>query len=151
MPISRRTLLLAVAGSAAATAAGCSAESLPVLDTESPDDVTRRSVAESEAALIAAYRAAAAETAEGARWEFLAGQHVQHLAALYPGDTSATASPSTAAAPPGRKALRRMEARAARQRTDAAVAAQDAELAQLLARIATAEAGHAAYLSAAGS
>lgn len=151
MHISRRGLILAAAGSAVAfTAAACSSQELgPVETPEGPDDRARRTAAESEAVLIAAYRAAAsASPAAADRLNYLADQHQQHLAALYPDGGAPTPAGS-----PGRADTRRLiklERAAARQRTEAAAAAQDGALVVLLARIAASESGHAAYLQGAG-
>jgi hypothetical protein len=149
MSIPRRALLVAAAGSALLGATGCAAQSLPIVAAESPDDRTRRQTAVAEAALVERYRAAAAgDRRLAGQLEYFARQHEQHLAALYPdgvpddivapGGGDAVASPAQ---------LRRLESAAARQRTAAAVAAEDAGLVELLARLAASESGHAAYWS----
>lgn len=151
MHISRRGFILAVGGSTVAfTAVGCSSQAEgPVAAPEGPDDRARRTAAESEAQLIAAYRSAAsASPAAADRLNYLADQHQQHVAALYP--DGAAPSPTGS---PGRvdsRRLAKMERAAARQRTEAASIAEDGALVVLLARIAASESGHAAYLQGAG-
>jgi hypothetical protein len=148
MDISRRGLLLAAAGSAALTAAGCSAAAPPdpQAPPETPDDRARRSAADSELALIAAYRSGAKGGAEADRYAFFAAQHEKHLAALYPVDTPPAPAPAPGGAPAAAR-MRRMESAAARQRTQACLEAEDGSLIELLAKIAASEAGHAASLA----
>ncbi len=88
---------------------------------------------------------AAAEPGKAATYDFLARQHEEHLAAVFPEDGQPTV-PSPGGDVRNRKALRQLEQQAARQRTEAAINAEDTALVELLARIAASEAGHAAYL-----
>lgn len=148
--LGRRTALGLGAGAAAWLLTGCSSAPIPFIASD-PDDDVRRSVAESERRLLAAYDAVlAALPALAPRLKVLRAQHADHLAAMgdLPADSpGATPSPTV---PPNRPAalrtLRRLESQAARQRTDAAVAASETDLVEVLARIAASEASHVAFL-----
>ena len=145
MDISRRALLLAAA-STPIVVAGCSTDTDTPEAPKSPDDAARTATANSEVELIAAYRAAAAaEPGKAATYDFLAKQHEEHLASVFPDDGQPTV-PAPSGTTLNRKALRQLEQQAARQRTEAAITAEDTALVELLARIAASEAGHAAYL-----
>ena len=164
--IGRRGLLvglgaLTVAG--AATACGSDAA------TTSPDpspgstgaapDALRRDVATAERMLIASYDAAisAHPQLEGPL-AVIRGQHADHLAAMggEGADPVAGPAPSAAATPGAGTAaeavadLRRAEQAAARERRASCVAADDPELARLLALIAASEQSHAAALRRVG-
>lgn len=161
-PLSRRHLLAGATLVTATTAVGiglggCAASPLPLL-TPDPDDEVRATVAASELQLIAAYTAAiAAVPALGTRLRPLLDQHSQHLTAVSDGLDLPSEAPSVSAPPAAQngaaavRALRRLEAAAARQRTDACVAAADDDLAVLLGRIAASESGHVAALQAGAS
>ena len=146
MDISRRVLLLAAA-STPIVAVGCSNAADDPEAPQDPDSAARTSTAQSELELIAAYRtaAAAAEPAAADTYEFLAAQHEEHLAAIFPEDGQPQV-PSPSGTVLNHKSLRQLEKQAARQRTEAAITAEDTGLVELLARIAASEAGHAAYL-----
>ncbi len=145
MDISRRVLLLAAA-STPFVAAGCSNAADNSEAPQDPDSAARTSTAQSELELIAAYRAAAAaEPAAAVTYEFLAAQHEEHLSAIFPEDGQPQV-PSPSGTVLSRKSLRQLEKQAARQRTEAAITAEDTSLVELLARIAASEASHAAYL-----
>ncbi len=151
--LTRRLALGLGAGTAAWLMTGCSGGSIPFIAPADPDDEVRQAVAVSEQELLAAYDAViAALPALGPRLKPLRAQHAEHLAAMAPTDV-ASASPAPGGSPsvaPNRPAalrtLRRLESRAVRQRTNAAVQAADSELVEVLARIAASEAAHVAFL-----
>ena len=151
MDISRRAVLLAAAAAPIGVVTACGGDDSGPPPPEDLDQQARESAAQSELELIAAYRAAAASNpGRAVELEFLAGQHEQHLPALYPnGDGPVPASPVGQA--PGLSALRKLEQAAAKQRTSAAVSAADVALIATLARIAASESGHAAYLARTGA
>ncbi len=152
MLASRRTLLALGGGGVVALVTGCSAASIPIIGPPDPDDELRRGVAASERDLIAAYDAAIGAAGRSAGLlRTLRQQHVDHLTAVTQdlddaGAAAVSPSATTGAVTPA--ALRRLEAAATRQRIEACAAADDADLAELLARIAASESGHVAALSA---
>lgn len=151
---------LVLGGALAGLATGltaCSGTSLPIIGPADPDDQLRRSVAQSEIALIAAYDAAiAAFPTLAQRLGDFRDQHQAHLTAvslnLDVGTASSPASPTRApgGAASAVRSLRRLEAAAARDRIDACGAAADSDLAELLGRIAASESGHVAALRKGG-
>lgn len=149
--VTRRLLLGGTAAGLIVGAAGCSGSSLPLISAPDPDDEVRLGVARSEQALIAAYDAAIAATPAAAeQLRTFRDQHQAHFTAVSEGLDPAALTPASAS--PGRSAtglrgLRRMEVAAARQRIEACTAATAGDLAELLARIAASESGHAAALS----
>ncbi len=156
--LSRRLLLGGALSGAAVLATGCSPGSIPIISPPDPDDEVRRGVAESEQALIAAYDAAlVALPALRARLQVLRDQHQAHLTAVTQDLDVASPAPSGSVTPArggqtaALRSLRRLEARATKQRIDACVAADDPELAELLARIAASESGHVVALTAGAS
>lgn len=151
MLASRRTILALGGGGVVALVAGCSAESIPILGPPDPDDELRRGVAASERELIAAYDAAIGAAGRSAGLlRTLRQQHVDHLTAITQDlDDAGPPAPSPSASAPSvtPRTLRRLEAAATRQRIESCSAAGDADLAELLARIAASESGHVAALS----
>lgn len=152
--LSRRLVLAGSLGGVAALATACSGGTIPLISPPDPDDEVRRTVAQSEQTLIAAYDAAiTAMPVLGATLRPFRDQHQAHLTAVTADlelpDVAASGSPRAAGG--GQAALirelRRLEAGAVRQRIDACVAAEDAELAALFARIGASESGHVAALT----
>ena len=153
--VTRRLVLGGTAAGLIVGIAGCSGSSLPLISAPDPDDEVRLGVARSEQALVAAYDAAIAATPAAAdQLRTFRDQHQAHFtavsegldpAALTPASSPASASPGKS--PTGLRGLRRMEVAAARQRIEACTAATAGDLAELLARIAASESGHAAALS----
>lgn len=150
--ISRRTMLAATIGGSAAFLAGCAPSDLPIIGRSDPDENLRLATATSEQDLIDAYRAVAERFRPlAAPLGVLREQHERHLRALLEGvDEQPPAS--TAPAPDLRtraaalRSLRRLESGAARQRAQACVDAEAAEVIELMARIGAAEAAHVAAL-----
>lgn len=142
--LTRRRLLLAAGAAAALGAAGCSSTSEGTDATGAADaDVLLADVATDEQGLIARYDAAiAAFPGMAAPLRAIRDQHADHLAAL---GTRPRAVPSAGApaTPDGAIAgLRDAERQAARARRAACVAADDTQVARLLALIAASEASH---------
>lgn len=153
---SRRNLLLGSAAALGIGVSGCSTPKLPVISLPDADDEHRLFTAQSEQNLIELYSAAIATNPGLARkLKPIRKQHIEHLAAVV-GDLDFI---STSDEPRRLKndrsaALRRLiraERSAARARTNAAVAANDGDLAQLLARIGSSESAHRAFLAGANS
>lgn len=170
--VDRRTFLLIAAAAVGAT--GCTdrsadprpSASAPPTPTD-PDEALRRRVAESEAALIATYRAALADFPELApTLEPILRQHSEHLERVAPGWTpppppAESPVPTTSGSPAGESPAARPAARpgavlsdlaaaesAARdQRIAACDAAVDPALARELCLIGASEAQHAAVLA----
>lgn len=158
--VDRRTFLLLTA--AAVGTSGCTDRSPdpgPNPSTprrpDDPDEALRVRVAESEAALITAYRAAVVGApALAATLEPILRQHAAHLARVAPGWTPpsrpATASPEPSADPADvLSRLAATESTARDQRIAACDAAVDPALARELCLIGASEAQHAAVLAAA--
>lgn len=156
-PIPRRAVLLGLLGGAAWALAACSSDlRLPIPGLSDPDEDVKKAAADSERGLIATYDAVLAAVPALAR--HITGfrdQHRQHLAALAALGVDPSSSPSATGVPSvkGRadalRILRRAERRAAKDRSAACVAAEDSELAGLLARVGASESAHAAYLTVA--
>lgn len=150
--LSRRGLLLAVSAGTGLALAGCSAD-LPGIPGvgENPDDEARRSTAESERALIAAYEVVIAALPNLAgEIGFIAEQHAQHLAALEVDEVPPSSASPAVGTGDRRSAvadLRKLENAAAGARLAACDSAGDAALIQILARVGASEASHAAYLA----
>lgn len=154
--IPRRTLLSATIGGSAILLSGCASSDLPIIGRHDPDDDLRMSTATSELDLIEAYGIVAARYKRFApQLNVLREQHERHLQSLLEGlDQQPPAS--TAPAPDMRtraaalRSLRRMESGAARQRAQACVDAEAAEVIEMMARIGAAEAAHVAALGELG-
>jgi hypothetical protein len=149
---SRRRLLLGGAAALGFGISGCSPPALPVLTLPDPDDDYRLSTAESEQELIGLYSAVIAANPGLARdLKPIQKQHIEHLAAVTAGLDISTTSETPRRIKRDRSAalkrLMRAERSAAKARTNAAVAADDAGLAQLLARIGSSESAHQALLA----
>ncbi|MFN8126098.1 MAG: hypothetical protein U0R64_06290 [Candidatus Nanopelagicales bacterium] len=152
LTLHRRTVLGLGVGATAGVLTACSSGSLPFIASVDPDDEVQAGVAAGEQELLAAYDAVISrQPGLATRLRPIRDQHAQHLAAM--ATTPPLSSPSASTSPmPAQQAaalrtLRRLESRAVRQRTDAAVAAGDADLTELLTRIAASESGHVAALS----
>ena len=149
--MSRRALLVAGAVGLSAGLVGCSTTTIPMIPKRDPDQPQRRTTAQSEQALIALYTAAIAAVPElSDELTEIQRQHSQHLTAVSFELGDPLEPVATPAAMKDQKdalaQLRMAEKAAAKARTEASVASQDATLAQLLARIGTSESAHAAYL-----
>lgn len=152
--VTRRLVLGAAVGGALAGLTGCSSGTISIISPADPDDELRRAVAQSEQLLLASYDTTiAAFPTLATRLRVLRDQHQAHLTAVAQDlDLAAPASVSPGTQPAGGqsaaiRALRRLEAGAARQRIESCTAAEAPELAELLARIGASESGHVAALS----
>lgn len=151
--LTRRDLLaVGLAASGTALLSACGSDSDPDSTTESVpggDEAIRRDVAAAELALIHRYDAAI-DTAPDTLVPLLTrirDEHVDHLTSM--GGSSTAATPTHSPKPV--ETLKAAERTAARMRRTAAVAAEDGELARLLALIAASEAGHVAALHEVGA
>lgn len=156
--LTRRLVLGGGAAGALAFLSGCSSGSLPIISATDPDEQLRRAVAQSEQLLLTAYDTTlTAFPVLAGRLSVLRDQHQAHLTAVAHDLDLAAPTASTPGAPPAGgqtgavRTLRRLEASAARQRIEACTAAEAADLAELLARIAASESGHVAALSGGAS
>lgn len=148
--IERRTLLIGFLAGTALAAVGCSS-GIPLIGNSGPDGEVKSAAARSEAELIALYDGVLATFPRlGQVVESFRDQHRQHLAAIPGVDQTPAVSIPTIEVASSREAvqlLRRAERDAARGRVGACVASRDPSLCELLARIGSSEAAHAAYLS----
>lgn len=143
--------------------AGCTGRAEPGPPSASPrpsgDDALRRAAVDSEAALVALYRDAIAESPGelGAALTVLRDQHVEHGARLRPGSAlaptpeagSSTGTGASEAPRTSRQILTSLlaaERAAVRQRQEACDRAETPDLARVLALVAASEAQHAAVL-----
>ena len=148
---SRRSLLLGGAAALGFGLSGCSNPNLPTISLPDPDDEHRLSTVQSEQDLIGLYSAVIAANPGLARQlEPIREHHIEHLKAVSDGLDIASKSDLPTKVKGNRSAalkrLVRAERSAAKARTKAAVAAEDGDLAQLLAQIGSSESAHRALL-----
>lgn len=148
---SRRGLLLGGAAALGVGLSGCSNPHVPIIGLPDADDEHRLSTARSEQDLIALYSAVIATNPGLAReLKPIREQHMEHLEAVtgdmdIPGSSNVP-TPVKGSRSEALKRLVRAERSAAKARTEAAVAADDGDLARLLAQIGSSESAHRALL-----